>query len=117
MKNPPISERAFQASVVRYARLMGWRIAHFRPGRMQSGNWVTPMQGDVGFPDLVLVRGGRLVFAELKRASKKPTAAQREWLEDLNACDGVEVYVWTPDHWDAIEVVLGKTRTQKVGAS
>ena len=110
MKRPVQSERDFQTAVVRYARIMGWRIAHFRPAQMRSGAWATPMQGDPGFPDLVMVRGGRVVFAELKRVGKKPQDLQSAWLDDLKACDGVEVYVWTADHWDAIEVVLGKER-------
>lgn len=38
-----------------------------------------------GFPDLVLVRRGRLIFAELKRQDRKakPTPAQDAWLDEL----------------------------------
>lgn len=102
-----VSERDFQNTVIEYARLHGWRLAHFRPGQMRSGNWVTPTSGDTGFPDLVLVRHGVLVFAELKRVGKKPTPSQRAWLADLAECEGVYVFVWTPDDWPRIERVLG----------
>lgn len=53
-----------------------------------------------GFPDLVLLRrrpAPRLVFAELKRVGRSPTAAQRRWLTGL-AFDH-ECYVWTPRSW------------------
>jgi len=48
------------------------------------------------------VRAGRVIFAELKRNGARPTPAQRAWLEALQACAGVEVYLWTPNDWDAI---------------
>ena len=95
-------ERDFQRAVIDLARLTGWRVHHTRPALTQRGRWLTPIQGDAGFPDLVLVRAGRVIFAELKRVGGKPTPAQRGWLEALQACAGVEVYLWTPNDWDAI---------------
>lgn len=56
-----------------------------------------------GFPDLCLVRDGRLIFAELKRqaAKHKPTPAQVAWLDALDdvavrAAAAVTVYLWRP---------------------
>ena len=95
-------EREFQQAVVQLARLMGWRVHHTRPALTRAGEWRTPIQGDAGFPDLVLCRPPRLILAELKRVGGKPTAEQQAWLDALNACAGVEVYLWTPDDWDAI---------------
>ena len=97
-----ISEAELQKAVVQYAHLRGWLCAHFRPAKMASGNWVTPMQGDVGYPDLTLCRGERLVFAELKAQGRKPTEEQEVWLDALRKASpygGFEVYVWTPKHW------------------
>jgi hypothetical protein len=54
-----------------------------------------------------MVKGNRLVFAELKMPKKKATAAQREWLEALGAVPGVETYLWTPDDIDEILICLG----------
>jgi hypothetical protein len=62
-----MTERDFQRAVVELARLMGWRVHHTRPALTQRGRWLTPIQGDAGFPDLVLCRPPRLVLAELKR--------------------------------------------------
>jgi hypothetical protein len=99
-------ERDFQRTVIELARLRGWRVYHTRPALNQRGRWHTPMQGDAGFPDLVLARQGRLIFAELKREGKKPTSTQQDWLNTLATCAGVEVYVWTPADWNAIVEIL-----------
>ena len=97
-----MTERDFQRAVVELARLMGWRVHHTRPALTQRGRWLTPIQGDAGFPDLVLCRPPRLIVAELKRNSARPTPAQRGWLGALGQCAGVEVYLWTPNDWETI---------------
>ena len=88
------------------ARLCGWRVHHTRPALTRRGRWLTPIQGDAGFPDLVLCRPPRVIFAELKRVGARPTAAQRGWLDALHACAGVECYLWTPEDWGAIVETL-----------
>lgn len=105
MKLP--NEAEFTAQVIQYARLHGWRVAHFRPALTAKG-WRTPVQGDgKGFPDLVLVRGGEIVFAELKCGKNKPSAEQREWLDELARNAGVRVREWKPEDWPEIERILG----------
>jgi hypothetical protein len=99
-------ERDFQRAVVELARLCGWRVFHARPALTRRGRWLTPIQGDAGFPDLVLVRAGRVIFAELKRVGGKLTAEQQAWLDALHACAGVECYLWTPADWEAIVYIL-----------
>jgi hypothetical protein len=51
-----MSEAEFQAQVVSLAELRGWRIFHDHDSRRNTA----------GLPDLILVRRGRLIFAELK---------------------------------------------------
>lgn len=99
-----MTEREFQSQVVALARILGWRVHHTRPARTASG-WRTPIQGDAGWPDLVLLRGSRLVVAELKVGRNRPTAEQAAWLEALNKAIA-EVYLWTPLDWDEIERLL-----------
>ena len=89
-------ERDFQAAVVELARLAGWRCYHTFDSR----------RSEPGFPDLCLVRGGQIVFAELKTAHGRLSAAQREWLAALGACPGVDAVLWRPEDWDEIEGVL-----------
>lgn len=97
----PILEKDWQRQVIDLARMLRWRVAHFRPAMTKHG-WVTPVAADgKGFPDLLLVRE-RLVFVELKRDGGKLTPDQIEWIGALrDACQ--EAYVWRP--CDAEEVL------------
>lgn len=99
-----VTEAKFTAQVIELARLHGWRTLHLRPARTSKG-WRTPVQGDgVGWPDLFLVRGPRIVVAELK-VDGKLTTEQEAWLLALGGA-GLMVYVWRPKDWSQIEQVL-----------
>lgn len=99
------SEADFTAQVLELARIRGWRRAHFRPARTAKG-WRTAVQGDgVGFPDLVLIRGSRLVVAELKTNRGRVRPEQSEWLAAFVTA-GAETYLWRPSDWPEIEEVL-----------
>ena len=93
--DPRMTERRFQQQVIRCAELLGWRWYHVRDSR----------RSPAGFPDLVLVRRPRVIFAELKTDRNHPTDDQRAWLEDLRAC-GQETYLWHPRDWQRIERLL-----------
>lgn len=106
-----ISEKAFQAQVIQLAALHGWLCYHTFDSRRSAA----------GFPDLVLVRDGRVIFAELKTERGKVSAHQRQWIDALltttratwlyGAPDGVvSVYVWRPSQWNAIEATLATRR-------
>lgn len=60
-----------------------------------------------GFPDLVLARprDGRLLAIECKQPGKAATAAQRWWIEALNAA-GTLAFVATIDDWEWLVEVL-----------
>lgn len=96
-----ITEGALLACVLELARFRGFHAAHFRPGLNRRGSWSTPVQGDPGFPDLVLARLGRVLFVELKGNRGRLSAGQREWMGALEGAEGsgVEVYLWTPEEW------------------
>jgi hypothetical protein len=71
------------------------------------------MEGDKGFPDLVLVRPPRLILAELKanpetQKAGRPSDEQSEWLRQLGLVPGVEVYVWRPTDWQEIYLTLAR---------
>lgn len=129
------SEAAFQAAVVEYAGLNGWLCFHppdNRPITTKTGRrYVQAIQA--GFPDLTLVRGPRLVFAELKADKGRVAQAQQHWLdalgvvaeavrqavsapvghadtvgEALDAVPSMEVFVWRPNDWPQIEEVLSR---------
>ncbi len=93
---PILSEKQFQAQVVALANLFGWRIFHTFDSR----------RSEPGFPDLVMARKGRIVFAELKVGKNKPTLNQLRWLAVLGLCPGVIARCWYPEDWDEIEAVI-----------
>ena len=94
---PKVTERAFQAALVRYLRLMDWRTYHTK----------FSIGSDLGFPDLVCVRAGRCCFIEIKSSIGKVSPAQVEWGELLVGVGGtVEYHLWRPEDWDEIEQVM-----------
>lgn len=104
-----MSEAELQAAAIDLARLLRYRVAHFRPALSRDGRWRTPVAADgAGFPDLVLARRGRLIFAELKSTKGRVSTAQCEWLRVLRTVPCVGVHVWRPEDWTsgAIEAVL-----------
>ena len=95
MRAPRQSEKAFQSAVIEYAQLNGWLVYHTHDSR----------RSEVGFPDLVLCRAPRIVFAELKSEGGRLTDTQREWLDELGRCR-IETYLWRPANWPYIEGTL-----------
>lgn len=87
-----VSEADFQRAVMETARWYGWRATHFRPVQIRPGRWATPLQGDAGFVDLVLARGGVVLHVELKAEGKYPTSEQRVW----GAALGESYRLWRP---------------------
>ncbi len=104
-----LSEKDWQRRVIDCARLFNWRYTHFRPAMTAKG-WRTAMQGDKGFPDLVLVKPPRVIFAELKSDDGNLTADQLSWISALNSSD-VECYVWRPQNWGDVFACLAKDAT------
>lgn len=76
--------------IIDAARLYHWRIVHFRPARTAAG-WRTPFQGDPGFPDLVIAKGGVVLFRELKVGRGRLTLEQEHWRDAL----GDQWGLWT----------------------
>lgn len=94
-----MSEETLQREVMAIARGLGWLVTHFRPAKMQSGKWATPLAGDKGWPDLALChpRWGRFMVRELKAQKGRLSPEQVAWLEALNAA-GIDATVWRPEH-------------------
>ena len=98
-----LSEADLQQSVVQMAHLYGWLVHHGRPARTTNG-WCTPITGDTGFPDLVLVREGRIIFCELKSARGRISPQQKRWLKQLSDNYLVKAVVWRPRDWFSGEI-------------
>lgn len=91
-------EKDLDEKVKRLCKEFGWLRYHtYRAERSPAG-----------FPDLVLVRGERLIFAELKTQLGQLRPEQEAWLgalrivANIGALDalsgeaGIEVYLWRP---------------------
>lgn len=103
----PESETDFETWFKDVAQLTRWLVYHTRDSRGSQE----------GFPDWVLWKPVRLIFAELKDDKRQPTPAQWLWLEGLQTVadvpgSPVEVYLWRPSDRPAIERVLGLGRVQ-----
>lgn len=83
-------ERDLQAAIIEAAQRLGYRVYHTFDSRRSSP----------GFPDLVLCKDGRLIFAEIKNERHKLTPHQVDWLRALESVEGIEVYVWRPESLD-----------------
>ncbi len=102
---PKIAEKDFLKLVVDLAHVYGWKVAHFRPA-MTSKGWRTAVSGDgKGFPDLVLAKGARIIFAELKTEIGQLAPEQLNWYQILNQTTAY-AYVWRPNDFDEIEKIL-----------
>lgn len=88
MRVSSMREEDLQSSVIEMAKHRGWKFYHPYDSRRSVAGW----------PDLVLVRGDRTLFRELKREKGYPTPDQREWLAALEQA-GNDVGVWKPRHW------------------
>jgi len=96
-------ERELQQGIVDVARILGYRVAHFRAAQTAHG-WRTPVGADgMGFPDLCIVGNGRILFRELKVGRNVLSSEQAAWLEALRMA-GVDAGVWTEHEWASGEI-------------
>lgn len=91
-----ISEKQLSQHVVNLAKQRGWLVARW-PTWRATGT-------DAGAPDLLMVRGGKVLLVELKSSSGRLSEAQQAWLEAA----GGRMVVWTAEDWlaGACDVVL-----------
>lgn len=135
-----MTEHEFMSAIIAHAVARGWgEPIDRRMTKKEKAEKLRPYhvtiskKGAAGFPDLVMVRNGRQVIAELKREKGGRTSvAQRKWLDELYAVQlaiiaelcGVAgcavlcnrhteiarrlfgVYEWKPSSWPEIEAVL-----------
>jgi hypothetical protein len=93
-------EAGFQDAILEAAQYAGWKLRY---------HTLIAIGSEAGFPDLVLIRPPRIVFAELKREGENLKPAQANWMEALWQLGApIEGYVWRPSDWPAIERVLAR---------
>lgn len=90
-----VSEKEFLQTVINLAKQNGWLVYHTWNSRKSAA----------GFPDLVLLRNGVLIVAELKVGANTVSPAQQQWL-DAFAAAGIAALVWRPEDWPEVEKAL-----------
>ena len=93
---PVITEKEFMDEVVETAQLGGWLVYHTYDSR----------RSQAGFPDLVMVRHGRVIFAELKSEKGRIRPEQQLWLDELMKSDAVETFLWRPSDSETMQKTL-----------
>ena len=107
----PQTEAEFQRTVTDLAESLGWDWMHVGRVGKYAPNGAKGTLGK-GWPDLLLVRNERLIFAELKaQTAPPPSTEQRKVLDklarlQLNKSMDVFVFVWRPSDWSLILEVL-----------
>lgn len=114
------SEKVWQQIVIELAQIYGWRLIY---------HTLVSRGSQAGFPDLVMVRDGRLLFVELKTDTGHLSDAQADWLQALERIEAgvnelrdlagdaagvvssVEVYVWRPADMTVVSEILRRRET------
>ena len=95
-------DKAFQALVSATAREHGWLVKNNILDLYSD-------ESDPGFPDLVMVKEGKLMFVELRSDKEKFTAEEHEWLKALSthqrSCGSTFVQIWPISEWDRIKAI------------
>ena len=90
-----MTERELQKAVIQLAETTGWMVYH-----VQNVKGHLRAKTSVGFPDLIMIRDGQLVVAELKSEKGKLSQEQIHWLTSFNWLDkNCRVFVWRPEQW------------------
>lgn len=98
-----MTERQLQDLILDAARKLGWLVYHTHDSR----------RSQPGFPDLVLVKGKRILYRELKRQTGRTTPDQDTWLAALTTA-GQDARIWRPTDWFANLVTDELTRAVPV---
>lgn len=92
-----ITEKAFMQQIITLAKLRGFMVYHTHDSRKS-----TP-----GFPDLVLAKQGKIIFAELKTEKGRTSKHQQEWANALTHHGPRKpthtYHEWRPSDWPTIE--------------
>lgn len=109
--NATVTEKELLQLVEDTARRFGWLTYHTHDSR----------RSEPGFPDLVLCKPetgrypAQLLYVELKSETGRVSAAQIRWLDALKA-NRVEVHIWRPSDWPAIQARLRQREDRRVVA-
>lgn len=99
----PQTESEWQRFVTDYAESLGWDWMHIGRTGKYTANGAKGTLGE-GWPDLVLVKGSRIMFVELKAQTGKLTEKQKKVFLVLDPV--AECYVWRPSDFAEMANIL-----------
>lgn len=92
-----MTEDELLSAIVEAGTLLGWRVHHDRRSDRAL------QQGHAGFPDVVAIRGGRILFLELKSERGQLSTDQYAWQREMpHTSRGVEYRVVRPADLDGL---------------
>ena len=91
-----MSEKAYQDQIVQLAKANNWLVYHTYDSR----------RSEPGFPDLIMVKGRRLIAIEVKKEGKKTTPAQDMWISAMNLVVSTSAWVARPSDWEDVKLDL-----------
>jgi len=91
-----VRERDFQRLIVEAAGYLGYAVYHTFDSRRSNPGW----------PDLVLLKQGRMICLELKTERGRIRPEQEVWIAALDQVPGVTARIVRPSQWDQIEALL-----------
>jgi hypothetical protein len=94
-----IPEAEVQRTAQEILTMFGWMWYH-APDNKPSATTGRVQRITPGFPDLIAIRGTRIVVAELKRETGHTTDDQDGWLAAFQLTNKVEVWVVRPSNID-----------------
>ena len=97
------TERQFQNFVIARALNNGWTYYHAPDNKPDKSGRIQNIVK--GFPDMVLVKDGKIAYAELKTQTGRASVEQKEWLQKL-AATGADTFIWRPSMWKDINAYL-----------
>lgn len=108
------TELEYERTIIEAAKANNW-LVHAERAAVSKGKWSTPIKGNAGFPDLVMVHRytGRVLIVELKRKPNKPSPPQLDWLRAFQVAfsGGLShrfrvLLAWMPEDLDALLALL-----------
>lgn len=109
-----LSETDWQKVLVNFMEEQGWIVNHIGRARTASGDWVTPTTSS-GWPDLLAVRGPRLLAVEVKDRRKPIDEAQIAWLAAFSMNPATNAWCLRPTmSWEEIGAWISHPETAPV---
>jgi hypothetical protein len=95
-----MTESEWQQQVLAAALRLGWQTMHIgRTGKHQAVGAKGTL--GIGWPDVTLVKGGRIIFAELKAQDGVLTPNQNGVFQHLSKTSA-ECYIWRPSDFGLV---------------